>query len=94
MAYNKSIQLDAIGKFSKNVEVKTIHSLAYRYIASNTKLDLKNIKNHTVKDFANLFNTGNSHEEILDVFTNYCNSSVSKWNMAITQNTLEILLDK
>lgn len=81
LAYNKSIQLDAVGKFSKNVEVKTIHSLAYRYIASNTKLDLKNIKNHTVKDFANLFNTSNSRgKEILDVFTNYCNSSVSEMN--------------
>lgn len=76
LAYNKSIQLDAIGKFGKNVEVKTIHSLAYRYIASSTKLDLKNIKNHTVKDFANLFNTSDSEgRAILDAFTHYCNSS-------------------
>lgn len=76
LAYNKSIQIDAAGKFGKNTEVKTIHSLAYKYVISSTKLDLTNIKNHNAKDFANIFKTTDQEGKIiLNNFTQYCNSS-------------------
>jgi superfamily I DNA/RNA helicase len=32
LAFNKSIEREAKGKFPRNVEVRTVHALAYKYI--------------------------------------------------------------
>ena len=46
LAYNKSMELEAKKKFGRNVEVKTVHALAYKYVASFTNLNLKKIINY------------------------------------------------
>lgn len=89
LAYNKSIQQDAIKKFEKNVEVRTIHSLAYKYVASSTKLDLNNIRNHSIKDFQTMFNTTAAESrEIMHMFTAYCNSSDIKTNSKLINSII------
>ncbi len=77
LAYNKSIQLEAKSKFGKNVEVKTVHALAYKYVISNTKLNLKKIVNYNAKSISRLFNVNyNEAKNILLAFSRYCNSDI------------------
>lgn len=75
LAYNKSIQLEAESKFGKNVEVKTVHALAYKYVISHTKLDLKKIINYNPKNISKIFNLDYKEaKNILSAFNQYCNS--------------------
>ena len=76
LAYNKSIELEAKDKFGRNVEVKTVHALAYRYVISSTDLNLKKIINYNAKSISDIFNTDyKKAKQILLAFSHYCNSS-------------------
>lgn len=75
LAYNKSIELEAKNKFGRNVEVKTIHALAYKYVMLATDLNLKKIVNYTPKLISDLFKIDyKKSKQILLVFNYYCNS--------------------
>lgn len=76
LAYNKSIQLEASKKFGRNVQVKTVHSVAYKYVSEHTNLNLGNITNYYAKDFANHFNLDyKTAQKVCNAFSVYCNSS-------------------
>lgn len=73
LAYNKSIQLEAGSKFGKNVEVKTIHSLAYKYVSSHTDLNLKKIITYNAKNISEMFMVDyKKAKQILLAFNKYC----------------------
>jgi len=42
LAFNKAIQMEAKKKFPKNTEVRTTHSLAYKYIMSSHRYQVRN----------------------------------------------------
>lgn len=76
LAYNKSIQLEASKKFGRNVHVKTVHSVAYKYVSTHTNLNLSNISNYYAKDFAKHFNLDyKTAQKVCNAFSIYCNSS-------------------
>ena len=75
LAYNKSIQLEAKEKFDKNVEVQTIHAMAYRYVSNYSTLNLKNIINYSPKIISNLLDVNlKMAKRILLAFNRYCQS--------------------
>ncbi|MFW5872211.1 MAG: UvrD-helicase domain-containing protein [bacterium] len=79
LAYNKSIQLEASKKFGGNVQVKTVHSLAYKYVSKYTDLNLTNLTNYFAKDFAKQFNLDyKTAQKVCRSFLIYCNSSESE----------------
>jgi len=96
LAYNKSIELEAKKKFGRNVEVKTVHALAYKYVASFTNLNLKKITNYNSKSISDIFNVDyKTAKQILLSFNYYCNSS--KINIDISSsysNYVEIMIKK
>ena len=49
LAYNKAIKDDALGKFPKNVECKTAHSLAYKKYARSLKGRVQNLNVFDIK---------------------------------------------
>lgn len=76
LAYNKSIQIEASKKFGRNVLVKTVHSLAYKYVAKHTNFDLRNITNYHAKNFAKQFGLDyKTAQKVCNAFSAYCNSS-------------------
>ena len=80
LAFNKAIQQEALKKFPKNVDVKTTHALAYRYII------LKNFQkpevrgNYRVSEIKELLNTKDFQNAsiIANYFEYYCNSSIPR----------------
>lgn len=76
LAYNKSIQIEASKKFGKNVQVKTVHSLAYKYVSIHSNLNLTNLVNYYAKNFSEQFNLDyKTAQKVCNAFSVYCNSS-------------------
>ena len=72
LAFNKAIEQEAKGKFPRNVEVRTVHSLAYKYIGRN--YDIQNLNTTIVSE---LFNEDYiTSYEIMNDFENFCNSDL------------------
>lgn len=96
LAYNKSIELEAKKKFGRNVEVKTVHALAYKHVASSTNLNLKKIINHNAKSISNIFNVDyKTAKQILLSFSYYCNSSEININLSSSySNYVKIMIEK
>lgn len=96
LAYNKSIELEAKKKFGKNVEVKTVHALAYRHVASSTNLNLKKIINYNAKFISDMFNVDyKKAKQILLAFSHYCNSSEVNINLSSPySNYLKLMIEK
>ena len=109
LAYNKAIQLESKEKFDKNVEVQTIHAMAYKYVANYSTLNLKNIINYSPKSISDLFDVNyKMAKEILFAFNTYCQSefveitnleqsSVEKKSLMINSSLngyIEIMINK
>ncbi len=93
MAYNKGIQLEAEKKFSTNVEVRTVHSLAYKYVSKFTNLNLGKIANHTPKQIADIFDLEYKEaKDILLKFNQYCNSKFTNYNIDNETNDSSALI--
>lgn len=93
LAYNKGIETEAKKKFPRNVEVKTIHALAYFYVAKYTRLNLKTVKNIKVKELSNiLFINYELALRINSVFSSYCNSKSKSTESLLPED--KILIDK
>lgn len=90
LAFNKSVKLEAVKKFTdkglKNVRVETAHSLAYRYIvfSSNYKVRGQGYKTNEIAELLNLQGNGEKHAEyvianhINKFITYFCNSEKQK----------------
>ena len=109
LAYNKAIQLESKEKFDKNVEVQTIHAMAYKYVSNCSTLNLNNIINYSPKSISDLFDVDyKMAKEILFAFNTYCQSefveiinlersSVEKKSLitnSLLDNYIEIMIDK
>ncbi|WP_456470045.1 3'-5' exonuclease [Caminibacter sp.] len=76
LAFNKAIQEEARAKFPKNVEVKTTHSLAYRYIIPKAGYNVRN--NYKAPELMELLNLDyESAVNVLNYFEFYCNSAIA-----------------
>ncbi len=76
LAYNKAMQIDAKKRFPKNVDVKTIHGLAFSFL----NLDIKLLKNgdYTAFDISTMFNIDlDTAIMALNAFNNFCNSNLT-----------------
>ena len=97
LAYNKSIELEAQEKFDtdNNVKVKTIHALAYYYVARYTNINLKNVTNLKVKEIADRYNIDYKLASFVNnSFQNYCNSdSVDIVALPKVKSIIKMLLD-
>jgi len=72
LAFNKSIEKEAKGKFPRNVEIKTVHALAYKYVGR-----LYEIQNLNPAVVAELFGMDyQSAYEVINSFEIFCNSGV------------------
>ena len=90
LAFNRSVKLEAIGKFAKqglnNVSVETAHSLAFRYVMPRHNYQLKNqgYKTHEIAELLGLQAGGEKHGEFIaarhinQFVTYFCNSAKSK----------------
>ena len=71
LAFNKAIEQEAKNKFPRNVEVRTIHSLAYKYIGRNYR-----IQNLNTTIISELFSVDYvTAYEIINEFEDFCNSA-------------------
>ena len=76
LAFNKSIEKEAKRKFPKNVEIKTVHALAYRYVGRN--FEIQNLNTAIVADLLNM-----DYMNAYDVISNFeifCNSDALNIN--------------
>jgi len=97
LAYNKSVESEAKEKFDikNNVNVKTIHALAYKYVSRFTNINLKNMTNLKVKEIADRYNINYKLASLVkNSFQNYCNSSsVDVFASSEIRSIVEILLN-
>ncbi|HVV03919.1 MAG TPA: 3'-5' exonuclease [Puia sp.] len=90
LAFNKSVKLEATGKFEarglRNVKVETAHSLAYKHIVYPYGYNVKanSYKTYEIVDLLGLAGTGEKHAEyilanhISRFLTYFCNSEKPK----------------
>ena len=90
LAFNKSVKLEAVRKFSdvglKNVKVETAHSLAFKHIVfkQNYKVRAQAYKTNEIAEMLGLKATGEKHAQyvvanhINKFITYFCNSEKSK----------------
>lgn len=90
LAFNKSVKLEAVRKFSerglRNVKVETAHSLAYRYIVYNHRYKVKanGYSTNEIVELLKLRGTGEKHTEyivanhIKKFIAYFCNSDKQK----------------
>ena len=90
LAFNKSVKLEAIRKFSErglgNVKVETAHSLAYRHIVYNYNYKVKanGYSTNEIVELLKLRSTGEKHTEyiaanhIKKFIAYFCNSDCQK----------------
>lgn len=90
LAFNKSVRLEAAGKFEarglRNVKVETAHSLAYRHIVYPYGYNVKpsSYKTYEIVELLELSSTGEKHAEyilanhISRFLTYFCNSDKPK----------------
>jgi hypothetical protein len=90
LAFNKSVKLEALRKFSDrsltNVKIETAHSLAYRHIVtgSNYKVKAGSYKTHEIAGILGLPSSGEKHAEYIianhinKFVTYFCNSDKAK----------------
>lgn len=102
LAFNKSVKLEAIKKFTakglSNVTVETAHSLAYKYIVfrHQYKVRVQGYKTHEIAELLGLQGNGEKHHEyvianhINKFITLFCNSDKLKVQDV---NYLEIISD-
>ena len=77
LAFNKAIQQEGLKKFPKNVDVKTTHSLAYRYIIAKSKVKTELKANYRVYEISDMLNI--PYQDALTVsnyFEFYLNSAI------------------
>ena len=72
LAFNKSIEREAKGKFPRNVEVKTVHALAYKYVGRF--FEIQNLNTAVVADLFDMDYM--SAYEVVNSFEAFCNSDV------------------
>lgn len=81
LAFNRSVKLEAIRKFSEkglhNVTVETAHSLAYKHIVfrNNYKVRPRGYKSHEIAELLGLRNGGEKHAEY--IVANHINKFIS-----------------
>lgn len=103
LAFNKSVKLEATKKFAEkglyNVDVETAHSLAYKYIVSNSdyKLKAQGYKTHEIVELLKLVGNGEKHSEY--ILANHINKFVAYFcnsNKSSVQelNYLDVVSDK
>ena len=90
LAFNKSVKLEAMKKFSEqgltNVKVETAHSLAYKHIVMGSDYRVKafSYKTHEIAELLGLKGNGEKHNEfvianhILKFIAFFCNSDKEK----------------
>jgi F-box protein, helicase, 18 len=90
LAFNKSVKLEAMKKFSEqgltNVKVETAHSLAYKHIVMGSDYRVKafSYKTHEISELLGLKGNGEKHNEfvianhILKFIAFFCNSDKEK----------------
>ncbi len=90
LAFNKSVKLEAIRKFTdnalNNVKVETAHSLAYRHVVPRNgyKIRSQGYKTHEIAELLGLQGNGEKHEEYIlanhinKFITYFCNSDKPK----------------
>jgi F-box protein, helicase, 18 len=90
LAFNKSVKLEAIKKFTdkglNNVKVETAHSLAYKHIVfqNNYKVSQHGYKTNEIVEILNLQGNGEKHTEYIianhinKIVTYFCNSDKEK----------------
>ena len=90
LAFNKSVKIEAIKKFSDkgldNVKVETAHSLAYKHIVykNNYKVRAQGYKTHEISEILGLRGNGEKHTEFIianhinKFITYFCNSNSYK----------------
>lgn len=90
LAFNKSVKLEAVRKFSEmglhNVKVETAHSLAYKHVVFREGYSVRNqsYKIYEVADLVGVKRGGDKHSEfvianhILKLVAYFCNSNVRK----------------
>ena len=90
LAFNKSVKLEAVKKFTDagldNVKVETAHSLAYKRIVfkNHYKVKAHGYKTHEIADLLGLQRTGEKHAEYIvanhinKFVTYFCNSDKQK----------------
>lgn len=90
LAFNKSVKLEAMKKFSEqgltNVRVETAHSLAYKHIVMGSDYRVKafSYKTHEIAELLGLKGNGEKHNEfvianhILKFIAFFCNSDKEK----------------
>ena len=97
LVFNKNMQLSVSAKFPKNTVVKTIHSLAYQYIISHNKKQLRNrdynfyeIKEILVKHgLAKGFNPDSYAYRIGLALNDYFNSNALQLKAFLKRNGVE-----
>lgn len=94
LAFNKSVKLEAVKKFTEkglsNVRVETAHSLAYSYIVfrSHYKVKSQGYKINELVDILNLKGNGEKHTEY--VIANHINKLVSYFCNSDKQRVSEL----
>lgn len=103
LAFNKSVKLEAVKKFSEkglaNVTIETAHSLAFRHVVSygNYRVRSHAYKPHEIVDLLKIRGNGEKHAEYIiaahiNKFVSYfCNSNKKKVQQL---NYLDIVHDK
>lgn len=103
LAFNKSVKLEAIRKFSakglKNVQVETAHSLAFKHIVSRDVYKVRNqgYKSHELVDILELKSDGEKHIEYIianhvnKFVTYFCNSCAKRVQ---DLNYRDVVIDK
>ena len=103
LAFNKSVKLEAVRKFSEkglyNVKVETAHSLAYRHIVYNLSYKVKanGYNTNEIVELLKLRSTGEKHTEyivanhIKKFIAYFCNSDKQKVQEL---NYLDVVSDK
>ena len=76
LAYNKSAATDAAKKFPGNVEVRTVHSAAYKAMVSNGPYKKRELKNIRVYDIMSVLKTDDIHaaKKMLEKYEEFLHS--------------------
>ncbi|MBN1974162.1 MAG: ATP-dependent helicase [Sedimentisphaerales bacterium] len=102
LAFNKSVKLEAVKKFSdkglKNVEVETAHSLAYKHIVPKFKYKIRpqGYKTYEIAELLGLHADGEKHAEYIvanhinNFIAYFCNSDKLKVH---DLNYLDVVVD-
>lgn len=103
LAFNKSVKLEAVNKFREcnldNVKVETAHSLAFKYVVSRNRYNVKaqGYKTHEIVELLELTGNGEKHAEYIvanhinKFITYFCNSDKQKVQEL---NYLDIVFDE